>query len=322
MRCNRRSAMWIAAGSLLARRALAAEPFPSRPLRFVIPYPPGGAADTIGRVVAQHASATLGQPIVVENRPGANGMIGANAALQAPADGYTLVLVTDGMYAINPHLLRPGSPDPVERLVPVIQLVTGPLVIVGRPDLPATNLPELIALAKSRPGELTYGANNVTSSHYLISRLLMQAAGIEMSHVAYAGPTAAMPDLLGGRLDLLISGPAGTDLRPSSRLRRIAVTSAARLPDHPDIPAVAETLPGFNHAFAFGIMVQAGTPPEAVAALNRAFDAALAEVPVREKIATAGALTMGGPPDRFATSIERQKRTMAGIIANLGLKPE
>jgi tripartite-type tricarboxylate transporter receptor subunit TctC len=273
-------------------------------------------------MVAQHASVSLRQPIVVENRTGANGMIGANAALQSPSDGHTLVLVTDGMYAINPHLLRPGTPDPVERLVPVIQLVAGPQVIVGRPDLPATNLADLIALAKSRPGELTYGANNVTSSHYLISRLLMRVAGIEMSHVAYPGPTAAMPDLLGGRLDVLISGPVGANLKSSSPLRRIAVTSAARMPTYPDIPAVSETLPGFDQAYAFGLMCQVGTPPEAIATLNRALDRALADADIRDKILATGALAVGGTPESFGTVIARQKSTMAEVISSLGLRPE
>lgn len=323
MNVTRRGAALLAALTLGASRSgEAAEEFPNRPVRLIVPYPPGGAADLVTRLVAQHAAGTLRQPIVVENRAGANGMIGANAAAQAQPDGYTLVLATDGMYGINPHLLRPGTRDPLERLVPVIQLVSGPLLIMGRPNLPADTLPALIALARSSPGRLTYGANNVTSAHYLITQMLQRRVGIEMSHIAYAGTTAALPDLMGGRIDLLIGQPASTEGQAASGVKRIAVTSGARFPSLPDVPTVAETLPGFDQSVAFGIMAPAETPAEAIAAVNRAFDAALRNSAIQERILSTGAVEAGGGPERFGALIAGQKAALGRIIAELGLRPE
>jgi len=227
-----------------------------------VPYPVGGGADALARSVGKRLSEELKTSVVVENKPGANGFIGAREVGSAMPDGHSMVVVTDGLYSIAPYLLPAGTKDPLQDLVPVIQLVDNPLVIVARPGLGVDNIAQLIELAKRKPDELTFAANNTTSTHYLATQVLMKQAGIRMQHIVYAGAGQSIPDLIGGRFDLLVGSPTAVDpaVKSGRGVKYIAVTSKERFPTLPEVQSVSETLPGYDQPAAMGLMATKGTP--------------------------------------------------------------
>lgn len=273
----------------LAAPALA-QGFPERPIRLVIPFAPGGGGDTLGRLSAQAAQPGLAQPIVVENRAGAGGNVGAEAVARAPADGYTLLYGTNGTHGIN-EALYPRLPfRPDADFVPVAALTRIALVVVLRRDFPAETLPELIAQLRRNPGRMTYAsAGNGTTGH-IASEMFRVAAGVEITHVPYRGNAAAMTDLAAGRVDMAIDLiPAAAALLESGAVRALAVTSAQPLPSHPSLPTVAAVLPGFEVAAWDGIFAPTGTPGAAVEALNAAYRRGLAAPEVVARLRARGA---------------------------------
>lgn len=314
-------AMAVAVGAMAA--PLRAQPaYPTKIIRIVVPYPAGGGADALARTIGRRLGEELKQTVVIENKAGANGYIGVREATSAAPDGHTMVIVTDGLYSIAPHLLAPGAKDPLKDLAPVIQLVDNPLVIVARPGLGVENVAQLVALAKQKPGELTYAANNTTSTHFLATQVLMKQSGISMRHIPYAGAGQSVPDLVGGQLDLLVGSPTAVEpaVKAGRGVKYIGVTSRERFPGLPNVPPVGDTLPGFDQPAAMGLMITKGTPASTVALLNRTIQKILEEPEVRKiMIDVVGGIPVGGSPEAFQDLMNKQVAARAPLIKELGL---
>jgi len=318
---GRRHTLLALGATLALPGAGRAQAYPSKPLRFVVPYPAGGGADSLARLIALKLGESLQQNVVVENKPGANGSLGAREGAAAAPDGHTLVLVTDGLYSIFPHLLPVGASNPMTSLTPVIHLVDAPLVLAARPGLGVTNVAELIALAKNKPGELTYAANNTTSTHYLAMAVFQKMAGIQMRHIPFAGAGASLPQLIGGQLDLIAAQPNAALAAATSRgVHYLAVSTATRYAGLPDVPTIAETVKGYDEPVAMGLMVTKGTPASAVTTLNRAVHAILLDSRVRQTLLeTSGATPTGGTVEQFQQLIDRQFTARGVLIKELNI---
>jgi tripartite-type tricarboxylate transporter receptor subunit TctC len=304
-----RRALLGAAGALLATGAQAQGTYPDRPVRVIVPFPPGGGGDTLARLAVAAAQPRLGQTLVVENRPGAGGNVGAEAAARAPADGYTLFYGTNGTHAINEALYPRLAFRPIEDFVPVAPLSRIVLVVLVRRDLPATTLPELIAWLRANPGRGTYSsAGNGTTGH-IAAEMFRTAAGVEIVHVPYRGNAAAMTDLAAGRIDMAIDLiPAAFAVMQNAAVRTLAVTSAAPLETMPGVPTVAGVLPGFEVSAWDGIFVPTGTPDAVVTRLNAAFAAGMAEEAVVAALRQRGAVPAPAmSPTAFAAFIAAER---------------
>ena len=253
MSLGRRSALWGAAG-LLAAGAARAEDWPTRPIRLIVPFAPGGASDLLARLLAERLAPALGQPVVVENRPGAGATIGADAVAKARPDGTTFLYGTPGPQIVNPYLMR-GLPYDAERdFTPVVSLVRAPNLLVVNPALPVRTVPELIALAKAKPGELSFGSSGIGASSHLAGETLKLKAGIEVTHVPFRGSGPAIAELIAGRISFLVDTLLlYTEHRASGALRAVAVASARKSSLMPELPTIAETIPGFD-SFAFNYL--------------------------------------------------------------------
>ena len=246
-----------------------AQPYPSKPIRVISPWSPGGPAEALARTVTAKMSASLGQPIVIESKPGANGEIGTASVATAPPDGYTILLSHLGPTAISPALKKSLPYDPVKGFAPISQVVAGPTLLVVRNDLPVKTVKELIEHAKANPGKLAYGSVGVGSTTHLAGEMLSMTAGIETIHVPYKGSTPILTDLMGGRLAFAFVGISGSLAQArAGQIRAIAISTLKRSASAPDIPTVAETLPGFELNSWYGMMAPAGTPSAIVDRLN------------------------------------------------------
>ncbi|MFC0386323.1 Bug family tripartite tricarboxylate transporter substrate binding protein [Muricoccus vinaceus] len=316
-----RRALLASGAALLAAPALA-QSYPERPIRLIVPFPPGGGGDTLGRLSAQAAQPSLSQPIVIENRAGAGGNIGAEAAARAPADGYTLFYGTNGTHAIN-EALYPRLPfRPDADFIPVSALSRIALVVVVRKELPVETLPELIAYLRANPGRVSYAsAGNGTTGH-IASEMFRAAAGVEILHVPYRGNAAAMTDLAAGRVDMAIDLiPAAAPVLEGTAVRALAVTSAQPLPSHPALPTVAATLPGFEVAAWDGIFAPAGTPPAAITAINAAFRRGMRNPDTVARLRQRGAevVPLETPAD-FAAFVAAERTKWAAAVRASGAR--
>jgi len=299
--------------------------YPNRTLRLVIPYTAGGGGDALGRLIAHRLGQKLGQNVVVENRPGANGLLGAREVVNAAPDGYTLLLVTDGMYSIAPHFVPPGATDPMVSLAPLAHLANTPLLVAARPGLPATNMAELLELAKQEPGKLTFGALNTTSTHYFSAMVLQHMTGTELTHVPFAGTAAAIPLLVSGQLDLLVGQTAALQsVADTNRgVKYLAVSTRDRFPALPDVPSISETVPGYDETAALGLMVHTDTPAGIVSRLNAAVNEVLQDEQVQKTILEQiGGVVTGGTAEEFGQLIARQREARARTIASGGFGSE
>ncbi|HEY8610307.1 MAG TPA: tripartite tricarboxylate transporter substrate binding protein [Roseomonas sp.] len=309
-------------GAAGSRHAFA-QGFPSRPVTIVVPFAPGGLADVLARLMAEKLSRSLGNSVVVENRPGAGGITGARAVASAAPDGHTLLLANTNL-AINPSLYRSLPYDTATAFTPLILAVTVPNVIVVRASVPARSLAELIALAKAEPGHLNYAsAGNGTFPH-LAMALLLQQAGMTMTHVPYNGAAPAMTAILGGQVQALSSDPPGASPHiAAGALRPLAVTSSMRLATLPEVPTVAEAgLPGFEAVGWQGFVAPAGTPAPVIAMLHEAFAVALAAPDVRERLASQGVTFASGSPTDFSDFLRRDMQRWRTAVAASGASVE
>ena len=297
--------------------------YPSRPIRFIIPYPPGGGTDSVARVITPPLAERLGQQVVVDNRGGANAIVGTALVAKAPPDGYTLLLCLPASIAVNPGLYNQLPYDPQRDFEPVIRLSVTSQLLSTHPALPVRTINDLIRLARARPGAVNYGSSGVGSAAHLVVELLRSMAKIEMMHVPYKGGAPAMNDLIAGQIQLM-SGPAIAALPfvRSGRLRAIGVTTAKRIPMLPDVPTVGETLPGYEITGWLGVMVPKSTPPEIVARLNHEIRQVLEIPAVREHLANQGSAPIGGTSAEFKALIAGEIRKYAGLIKDAGIKPE
>jgi tripartite-type tricarboxylate transporter receptor subunit TctC len=316
---------WIV-GLLLAfpTQASLAQSFPSKPIRILVPFVPGGNVDITARTVAPALGEALGQPVIVENRPGAAGMVGAQALLAAPADGYTLMMGSNSSLAVAPSLYASWPYDPLKGIVAITNLQLTPFVLVVRPGLPAGNLAELLKIAKEKPGQLSMASGGNGSSNQLVGELFQMMTGAKFSHVPYKGTGAALVDLAGGQVDLLFDQASSTvgNVR-GGKIRAIAVASSARQAALPDTPTFAEAgLRDFEIDNFTGLVGPAGMPAEAVAKVHAAAVKALATPLVRERFASLGVQPVGNTPEQFAAVIREDLARWSRVIKAAGIKVE
>jgi tripartite-type tricarboxylate transporter receptor subunit TctC len=315
---------FIALACLLAALPLFAQDYPKRPVRLIVPFPPGGGNDIVARAVAQELAKSLGQQFVVDNRAGAGGAIGAELAARSPADGYTLFLGGVGSHVVNPSLHAKLSYDPVRDFAPVTLIASAPSVLVVNPSLQATTIAEFTALAKANPGKLNYASNGNGSSAQLAAVLYESMAGVRMMHVPYKGVAAALVDVMSGEVQLMFGTLVAIipHIR-AGRLRALAVTGRQRSPLLPDVPTLAESgLPGYEAGSWYGILAPAGTPGAIVARLNAEINNAIHQPEVRERLAAEGAEVLGGTPGDFASHIKAELSRMKKLVRDGGLKVE
>jgi tripartite-type tricarboxylate transporter receptor subunit TctC len=301
----------------------AAQPYPTKPVRLLVPYPPGGPVDNIGRILAQPLSPILGQNVVVENRSGGGGSVGADAAAKAAPDGYTLLLGNTGPMTINPVLQQKLPYDPRKDFAPVTWLVSAQMVLVVHPSLPVRSVKELVALARAHPGGLNYGSAGVGNLTHLGMELLQSMAKLRMNHVPYKGVAPAYVELMSGEIAVMlgnISGPL--EYIRAGRMRVIAVSSSARSPLLPQVPTVAESFPGFDLVTWMGVFVPAGTPEAVRARLHGEFVKVLRRPDVHERLVGLGNEVIAGDGEKLATHIGRELALYAKIIRTAGIKAE
>jgi tripartite-type tricarboxylate transporter receptor subunit TctC len=312
----------LAAVTLVAAPAQA-QPYPSRLIRIVVPYPPGGAVDIVARIVGQALAEQLKQTVVVDNRPGASANIGMEAVARAPADGYTLLMASNGLttnMALFPNLSFDGRRD----FTPIARIGYAPLVIVVPAASPAKSLKDLIAAAKAKPGDLAYGSAGNGSSGHLAGELLKSSAGIDVLHVPYKGGAPAVTDLLGERLAFMPINPLEVIAHvQGGRLRVLAVGSDRRVPLLPDAPTISEAgVPGFEATVWWGLVAPAKTPADIVARLNAETNKALQDPATIKKLADLGAVATPGSPEDFANLIARQTELWSAVIRQAGIRPD
>ncbi|HEV7264787.1 MAG TPA: tripartite tricarboxylate transporter substrate binding protein [Falsiroseomonas sp.] len=308
---TRRTLLATTAGLAVAAYgpAFAQQDFPNRPIRLINPWTPGGPADTVGRPVAQKASESLGQPVVMENRPGANGTIGATYVARAAPDGYTLFFSHVGPIAISPNFASGLQFDPLRDFTPITQLVSGPIVLVVRPDVPARSVPELLELAKRQPGQLSYGSVGPASTTHLAGEMLALMGNVQLLHVPYQGAAPVITDLLGGRIHFaFINFSAAIAQAQAGKLHVIAVSTPRRSVKLPEVPTVAETLPGFEVNSWYGIMAPGGTPRPIVDKLYQAFAAVIRSPEISSALEAQGFGIEATTPDEYAQKIRDDLR--------------
>jgi tripartite-type tricarboxylate transporter receptor subunit TctC len=311
---------------LVASSAAEAQPqgYPSKPVRFVVPYPPGGPLDTVARLLGQKVSESTKQPVVVDNKPGAGGNIGADAVAKSAPDGYTILMGAVATHAINPTLYASMPYDAQKDFIPVTQVASTPNVLVVNPSIPASNVREFIAYAKANPGKLNFGSGSTGSAGHLAGELFKAMAGVDMTHVPYKGAAPAMNDLVGGQIQLMFDNLASSlGQVKAGRIKALAVTTARRTALAPELPTVAESgLPGFDISTWFGIFVPAGTPRDVVDRLHAEFTRALAMPDVRERMLSLGAEPVGSKPGEFAAFIRAEADKYARVIKASGAKAD
>jgi len=300
-------------------------PYPNHPVRIVVPFPAGGTTDILARATAQKLTETLGQPFVVENRPGAAGNIGAEIVAKSPPDGYTMLMGTVGTHAINASLYEKMPYDHVKDFVPVVLVAGVPNVLVVHPSVPAKSVQELIAYAKANPGKLNFASSGSGTSIHLSGELFKTMTGVSMQHVPYKGSAPALADLTGGQVQLMFDNlPSALPLIKAGKLRALAVTSLARASALPDVPTVAESgLPGFEASSWFGLLAPAGTPKDVITKVNAEVAKWLATPEAKEKLAAHGAIVASGlTPDDFTRHIASETAKWQKVVKESGAKVE
>lgn len=305
----------------LAVGVVHAQAYPNKPIRIVIPYPPGGGVDIVIRPVAARLAERLGQPVVVDNRGGATGTIGSEAVARAAPDGYTLLAHTNAGITILPHLNKALPYDPIRDFAPVTLAASSPYLFVVDPKVAATSVAQLIALARARPGELNYASSGNGASTHLAGLLFCQMTGVKMAHIPYKGSGPATTELLAGQVQMRFSSipPVIQHVR-SGRLRALAVSSAKRFSLLPELPTVAETVPGFDVDSWYGVFAPAGTPAAVVRKLNTEFAAALNSPDVKALLATDGSGVVASSPESFAATIRAEYARWAPVVKESGAK--
>jgi tripartite-type tricarboxylate transporter receptor subunit TctC len=296
--------------------------YPNHPIRLICVHAPGGTADTLSRLISEKLTKSLGQPVVVDNRPGAATMLGAKAAATSPADGYTLLMASVTTLSINPSLYAKMSYDPVKDFTPVALVAATPSVLAVSPTLPVHNVKELIALAKANPGKYNYSSPGAGTSAHLAGALFASMAGIDIVHVPYKASAGAITDIISGQVQMTFENSLVPYSR-SGKLRPLGIGSAKRSSMWPELPTIAEQgLPGYESTVWYGVVAPAGTPPEIVNKLNTAINQALAAPDVKEQLKTLSGDPLGGTPQDFSDRIKKDLTKWAGVIKSTGVSME
>jgi tripartite-type tricarboxylate transporter receptor subunit TctC len=320
----------IAVGSLLATGICllafgpaASQSYPNRVIKMIVPFPPGGPIDTMGRLVAHEVSTRLGQEVVVENRPGAGSTLGAKAVAAAEADGYTLLFGSSGSLAVAPALYAKLNIEPLKLFSPVASVSLLPHVFVVAPSVPATSVQEFVAYAKANPGKLNYGAGVGTPPH-LLSTLLKAKAGIDVTYIPYKGSAASITDLLAGQTHFTIDGLLGLyPLIKEGKVRALGIARAERWPELPQVPTLVESgFPDFTHDAWTGVVAPAGTPPDVIATLNRAVNDGLQSAEMKQNLGRFSAIARAGTPQDFAAFMRSELPKWAELVRLAGATAE
>jgi len=315
------TAALLACGGAWAQPA--AEAYPSKPIRLILPFPPGGGTDIIGRILSERMAADLGQPVVLENRGGAGGNVGAEAAARSAPDGYTIVLVAPSL-AISPSLYKKLNYDPVKDLTPIGLVATVPNVLVTHPSVPAQTLAEFITLAKNKPGGMNFGSGGAGTSNHLAGELFNLLAGVNLVHVPYKGVNLAMNDLIAGQVQLVVIGiSAAAPQIKAGRLRALAVVTPKRSPALPDVPTAAEAgLPNFEVTTWYGLLAPAGTPKPIITRLNAALGRAMHAPDLQERLAGLATEPVTSTPEEFGELIRSEMAKWGRVVRDAGLKAD
>ena len=314
----------LALCALLIPLHAVAQTWPSKPVRVIVPYPAGGTSDILARTLGQKLTEIWGQPIVVENKPGANGNVGADLVAKAPADGYTLLLCDVGALAISPSVYTSLAFDPNKDFAPVTMVAYSPHILAVNPELPVKSVKELIELAKAKPGKLNYAASSVASAPHLAGVDFASRAGITWAYIPYKGGAQAITDVIGGQADVLFNGMLATYPHvKSGKLRILAVSSANRMAAIPEVPTVAESgVPGFETGSWQGVLAPAGTPREVVARINADYARVLNTPEMRDKLSGQGAEVRVNTPETFAVFLRDETARWAKVVSANGVKLE
>jgi tripartite-type tricarboxylate transporter receptor subunit TctC len=319
----------LACGLLLAALfwfdlALGQAPFPSRPIRLIVTSPAGGANDILNRSLVAKLSESLGQPVVIDNRPGASGFVAAEMVAKAPADGYTLLAATEATLVANPLFFRKVPYDPQRDFSPVTMTVELNHVLLVHPSVPANSVQELIALARSKPGTLNYASSGNGSAFHLGMEMFKRMAGVDIVHIPFKGSALSVNAMLAGEVQVMLNGtPTGMPLAKSGKLRALAVAGAKRSPLAPGLPTVAESgLPGFESSGWFGTVAPTGTLASVIEKLNSGYLRALHAPEVRERLGSFGFEVVGNTPEQFASRMRTESQRLARVVEESGAKPE
>ncbi|MBS0454159.1 MAG: tripartite tricarboxylate transporter substrate binding protein [Proteobacteria bacterium] len=304
-------------------QAAVAQDYPNKPVKLVVPFPPGGSVDLVARLVGKSLQDSLKQPFVVDNKPGASGNIGAAFVAASPPDGYTLLVGSAGVFAANQYLYANPPLDPQKAFAPIMRIVDQPNILVVSPQSPAHSVKELIALAKARPGKVSFGSASVGSAQHFASEIFMQQAGVQMLHVPYKGGAPALTDLMGGQIDMLFdTSPTALPYVKSGKLRALAITSSQRSPLLPDVPTMKEAgLPAFEVVTWTGIAAPAGTPQPVVDRINAAIKAALGGELSRQ-LAETSLIPVGDTPAAFREFIRKDAQSYEALVRSAQITPQ
>ena len=315
--------MGVLALALAFAGGASAQQFPTKPVRMIVPFAPGGATDYMARAIAQKMSESIGQPVVVENKPGANAILGTDLVAKAAPDGHTLFLCAFG-HATNPYLVAKLPYDTLKDLAPVTLLVTGPLMLIANPSLPANNVKELIAYLKANPDKLNYASGGIGSSQHFAAELMLNMTGTKMTHVAYKGTAPAYVDLLSGATSLMFDNlVTALPQVKAGKLKALAVTPAQRASQAPEVPTMAEAgLAGYETGIWHGFLTTGGTPKATVERLNKEIVRAVNLPDVKDAFIARGLLPVGNSPGEFDAFIRNEMAKWSKIIKEAGIKAE
>jgi tripartite-type tricarboxylate transporter receptor subunit TctC len=318
------TALAIAFASLLLAPLAHAQHYPDKPIRLIVPYPPGGGTDTLARPLAQRLAAELGQPVIVDNRGGAGGNLAMEAVARAPADGYTLVLALTPQLAVNISLYDKVRYDPRHDFAPITLLAEGPYLLVVHPSVPVNSVSELIALAKAKPGELNYATSGIGSGAHMAAELFTGMTGTRMTHTPYKGGGQALTDVLAGHVQVLFAPPVTvTQHVANGRLRALAISGTKRSASLPSVPTMSEAgVPGYDSSVWYGVLAPAATPKEIVATLNAAMLKILKQPDFHALLVTNGMEPIGSTPSEFSNYIDTEIVKWSKVIKSAGIKVE
>jgi tripartite-type tricarboxylate transporter receptor subunit TctC len=324
MKPTRLQCFVLAAIALLAAATLHAQPYPSKPVRIVVPFPPGGAVDFYARVVQQPLSDALGQPVIIDNRAGASGMVGADHVAKSAPDGYTLLLGNIASLAINVGIYAKMAYDPAKDFTPIMRTIDVQYALIVHPSVPANTVAELVAYARKNPGKLAYGSAGSGSLPHLAMELFKASTGTDMVHVPYKGGGPMVTDLLGGTVQVVIADQANLMQHvKTGKLRALAVASPQRSPNYPELPTIAEAgVPGFQAVAWNGLVGPAGLPSDVVTRVHDAFARVMAQPAVRDKLLAGGVEPVGDSPDEFARFNRAEIAKWSKIARDVGARAE
>ena len=300
-----------------------AQPYPSRSITILVGYSAGGQADALARIIGKQLGETSKVSVVIENKTGANGMIAAQAAARAEPDGYTVLMVTDAMLTIDPHLASSNHFDLSKAMEPVVSVSWSPLLLAAASNVPANSVAELVALGKEKSQSLSFGSSGSSTPHRLAGEMLQKYGGFTMTHIPYKGTSASVNDLLGGQIPLLFGAPTAVEpLATAGKIKLLGVTSEKRYPLLPNVPAISETFPEFKIISYIGLMLPKQTPPPVITALNKQVNAILASDTMHAWLDKQGMVAVGGTPDDFKRQIETDYKARGELVRALGITGE